>query len=172
VLRLDPRTGRVTGHVPLDSTLSGLGVTGAGVWVANDSTGTATRIDPADDRVTATLRVGHAKPAWFAAAPDSLWVANGDDTVSRIDPATAKVTASVRTWGVAGDVRRPGGVRRPVGAQVLEHAGVADRPGWMIAPAARGYPDGGCGSGTSSRACSAASTSWASIVSCTRSGPS
>jgi YVTN family beta-propeller protein len=90
---------REPSRVVFESWLFRLGeFTGAGVWVANDAAGTASRIDPARDRVTASVPVGHAKPAWFAAAPDSLWVSSGgDNTVSRIDPATAKVTATVRT---------------------------------------------------------------------------
>ena len=66
--------------------------------MANDAKGTASRIDPKRDRVTASVPVGHAMPVWFAADRDSLWVASsGDNTVSRIDPATAKVTATVHT---------------------------------------------------------------------------
>ncbi|HSD02689.1 MAG TPA: hypothetical protein VLB81_09980, partial [Gaiellales bacterium] len=53
--------------------------------------------------------VGHAKPAWFAAAPDSLWVSSSDNTVSRIDPATAKVTATVRTCKTPLDLGLAGG---------------------------------------------------------------
>jgi streptogramin lyase len=46
VLRLDPRTGKITGRILLQYSLSGLGVTADGVWVANDTKGIASRIDP------------------------------------------------------------------------------------------------------------------------------
>jgi YVTN family beta-propeller protein len=47
---------------------------GAGsVWVANSYSGTISRIDPATNRVVATIRVGY-EPTHFAFARGKVWV--------------------------------------------------------------------------------------------------
>lgn len=59
----------------------------------------AARLDPAGNRFTAAVAVGH-DPSGVAWGADSLWVLNvADQTVSRIDPATNTVIATRSVGG-------------------------------------------------------------------------
>ena len=54
------------------------------------------RIDPAANRVTATIRVGRGRVGWVIVGEGAVWVSNYDaNTVSRIDPRTNAVTATI-----------------------------------------------------------------------------
>jgi YVTN family beta-propeller protein len=109
VLRLHPRTGRLTASVPIAGRrgrrLAGpLRVAaGAGaVWVADTLSDSVSRIDPRMAAVTATIPVGR-RPTHIAIARDAVWVLNADDaTVARIDPRAGRVTARVRVPGATG----------------------------------------------------------------------
>jgi YVTN family beta-propeller protein len=53
--------------------------------VANRASGTVTYLNPASNRVVATIKVG-GHPSAVAAATDGVWVTDADSgTVSRID---------------------------------------------------------------------------------------
>jgi DNA-binding SARP family transcriptional activator/ABC-type branched-subunit amino acid transport system substrate-binding protein len=109
VLRLHPRTGRLTASVPIAGQrgrrLAGpLRVAaGAGaVWVVDTLADSVSRIDPRLAAVTATLPVGR-RPTHIAIARDAVWVLNADDaTVARLDPRAGRVTARVRVPGATG----------------------------------------------------------------------
>jgi YVTN family beta-propeller protein len=81
-----------TGDVPIDVDRQPLGIAVAGgsVWVASMLDETVTRIDPASNRVVATIPVP-GSPAAVAAAGGTLWV-SGNRGLSRIDPASNQVT--------------------------------------------------------------------------------
>jgi len=65
------------------------------IWVASFLAGTVQRIDPATNRVTATLQVG-GQPYGLTAGGGSIWVGNNAlDSVARIDTATNRVVATV-----------------------------------------------------------------------------
>jgi YVTN family beta-propeller protein len=78
---------------------------GAGaLWVANETTGTVSRIDPATNTVVATIpTLGNAEGV--ATGAGAVWVANygtpgkPDGVLSRIDPATNQVVATVPVGG-------------------------------------------------------------------------
>ena len=109
VLRLHPRTGRLTASVPIAGQrgrrLAGpLRVAaGAGaVWVVDTLADSVSRIDPRLAAVTATIPVGR-RPTHIAIARDAVWVLNADDaTVARLDPRAGRVTARVRVPGATG----------------------------------------------------------------------
>jgi peptide/nickel transport system substrate-binding protein len=84
VTRLDPRTG-VTPSPPiqLPARPVGIAIAGGSVWVAADD-GTLTRIDPATNRVTATVDVG-GSPSGIVADETTLWIADRQGSVSRLD---------------------------------------------------------------------------------------
>src|SRR3954468_16643297 len=65
------------------------------VWVANFLSGTVQRIDPATNRVVATVRIG-GQPYGLAVAPGAVWVGNNArEDVARIDTATNAVVGRV-----------------------------------------------------------------------------
>ena len=63
------------------------------VWISNRPKDTVTRLDPATNKVAATITVGKGPCSGLAAAFGSLWVPNcADSTLSRIDLKTSAVT--------------------------------------------------------------------------------
>ena len=116
VLRLDPRTGRLTASVPIAGRrgrrLAGplrIAAGAGAIWVADTLSDSVSRIDPRLAAVTATIPVGR-RPTHVAAARDAVWVLNADDgTVARIDAAAGRVTARTRVPGATGS--RPPGTR-------------------------------------------------------------
>ena len=94
VARIDPATNAFT-RVPVGQRAPGrFAMSRSAVWVTTDEH-TTVRIDPATNRVVATLRTGQS-PAQPAVAPDgTIWVpAKASNTVSRIDPVTNRVVDS------------------------------------------------------------------------------
>ncbi len=69
---------------------------GAGsIWLLTDAAGVLSRIDPATNKVVATIAV---KPSSFAAAFEfgAVWITNTENaSVQRIDPATNAVVATI-----------------------------------------------------------------------------
>ena len=62
-----------------------------GVWVANLEDDTVSRIDPASNRVVATIRVGE-RPRHLMATGTEVWVPNsGDGTLTLINSNTNRV---------------------------------------------------------------------------------
>ncbi len=66
------------------------------VWLSHLSEDTVSRIDPATNKVSATIQVG-PQPVGIAVSPGAVWVVNaGGPSVSRIDPDTNRVVATIR----------------------------------------------------------------------------
>jgi len=116
LLRLDAQTGRRVASLPVGWWPSSVAVGAGGVWVA-DSIGdgsrlknhlpglenAVTRIDPATDRVVATIRLPAVES--LAVADGALWataLAHDAELVERIDPKTDRVLAKIRLPGAAG----------------------------------------------------------------------
>lgn len=94
VQRVDPGSLKVEATVDVGNGPSAIAAGAGSVWVANETDGTVTRIDPTA-LVTTTIPVGHG-PAAVSVGDGGVWVANsGDDAVVRIDPATNAVADSV-----------------------------------------------------------------------------
>jgi virginiamycin B lyase len=102
VLKLDPATGAVLARV-LHVGGASIGVGSGAVWVVDTSAGAMTRIDPARNRVSATIRVG-SNPVGIAVGANAVWVADQrtstgapsvGDSLSRIDPTTDTVAATI-----------------------------------------------------------------------------
>jgi DNA-binding beta-propeller fold protein YncE len=99
VLRIDPRTSRITervaivGRTPADAPYPvSVAAAGESVWVLNANTATVTRIDARTRGVAQTTRVGVDRgPVQIAADPDAAWVASADGSVTRIDARTGDV---------------------------------------------------------------------------------
>jgi virginiamycin B lyase len=95
LMRIDPARNAVVARikvVPPEATAAGDGA----VWLTYPSSDKVTRIDPATNRVRASIHVG-PQPSGIAVSPGAVWVAdNGGPSVSRIDPATNRVVATIR----------------------------------------------------------------------------
>jgi len=94
VLRLDPRTNRVTGPPIRVGTGPGPIVAGFGaVWVNNwNGEGSVSRVDPASGAVTRTLV---NTPQIDAVGAGSLWGTATYGGIQRVNPATGQVTATI-----------------------------------------------------------------------------
>lgn len=112
VARLDPADGHViaTMRVPGASDIRNVAAGAGAIWVDDRRTGKLTRIDPATNRVVATisLRSGDFDPNGIAFLDGFLWVARpalsgaGGDVVA-IDPATNRIvhrSVVPRTYGL------------------------------------------------------------------------
>ena len=82
------------------------------VWAGKGDTQSLVRIDPASNRVVATIPIGIE--AWYIAATDAdVWVSDWrTQTVVRVDPATNRVVATIPGLpnGPTGIAVTPGGV--------------------------------------------------------------
>jgi hypothetical protein len=102
VRRLDPATGRLRAiiRLPRGSGPAGVVEANGAIWVAAERGGTLLRIDPATNRVAATIVLappGARGPRSVAAGFGSLWVASpGLSAVFRIDPAAGRIRAIIR----------------------------------------------------------------------------
>lgn len=97
--RIDARAGKVaaeiaTGVAAPDGELNV--VAGAGsVWIASDAGGVVARVDPATDKVIATIAVTPGT-SYLAFGFDAVWaVSLKGQTLQRIDPATNAVAATI-----------------------------------------------------------------------------
>jgi YVTN family beta-propeller protein len=106
----DPGPLRIVAAVPTGKHPAGVALASGAVWVANDVDNTVSRIDPATNAVTATIKL-HGKnfpdPSVMTAGDGALWVvAPTTGTVSRLDLGTAKVTATEAVPGLALGITR------------------------------------------------------------------
>jgi DNA-binding beta-propeller fold protein YncE len=117
VLRIDPRTGRVTDDIRIVARPGGeapapvaLAATAGDVWVLNGNTATVSRIDARTRGVTATIPLSlEQSPRDIDAGAGAVWVSNFDGTLTRIpvgrgEPRSSFLGASL--VGVAGSPRR------------------------------------------------------------------
>jgi YVTN family beta-propeller protein len=73
IVRIDPRTGRVTDTIPVGQGPRGVAVGDGGVWVADSAAGTISRIDPVRRRVVSTIFIGQ-RPEDVVVAGPSVFV--------------------------------------------------------------------------------------------------
>jgi YVTN family beta-propeller protein len=107
VLRLDDR-GRLQLSIDQFSSARALAVGEGAVWVGDiqvpaTSSSVVARIDPATNRVAATVPVA-PEVAALAAGAGAVWVASDDGTLTKIDPETNVATATVQLGGAPSDV--------------------------------------------------------------------
>jgi ABC-type branched-subunit amino acid transport system substrate-binding protein/DNA-binding beta-propeller fold protein YncE len=94
VLRIDPRTNRVTETIQAGGqTLWGVAVGAGSVWATARDTGLLWRIEPGPDPVTRSIDVG-VGTTFVAFGEGAVWTGNYvDGRVSRLDPRTNRITA-------------------------------------------------------------------------------
>jgi hypothetical protein len=108
VVRIDPRSNRVTAHLPaggLDPT--GLAVDATTVWVVHRDTDEVVRVELGTGRVVARIRLGplpfefapgdrRFRPSLVAVGAGAGWVASDRGAVARIDAASNRVVAVIK----------------------------------------------------------------------------
>jgi peptide/nickel transport system substrate-binding protein len=88
---VDPEERSLRAQVALDGPPSAVAAAGGAIWVADDRSGSVSRIDTATNTVRQTVNVGHGQSV-LAAGRDGVWAANRQDgTVSLISAATNAV---------------------------------------------------------------------------------
>jgi YVTN family beta-propeller protein len=92
----DPRSGRLTGQIPVGAASSAVAAGAGSLWVADVDAHSISRIDPAKQVVIDKIQVGNG-PDGLAFGGGFVWVANGlDGTVSKIDPKTDTTVDSIQ----------------------------------------------------------------------------
>jgi virginiamycin B lyase len=97
LVRIDPKTGKVTAKVPagIGPATIGLAATADSIWLLTDARGTLSRIDPEQNQVVAELRVP-ADCTSLAFGETVLWLAcPAEGRVLRVDPLTNLVEKSI-----------------------------------------------------------------------------
>ncbi len=103
VLTVPGRAGTIAARARVAAGPTAVAVGEGGVWVADNSAGILTRLDPGTGRVTGPgIPVGPG-PLAVAAGEGAVWVATGDGRVRRVDPRTRRVApGGARIPGVSG----------------------------------------------------------------------
>jgi len=96
ILRCDPRTYRATAAIKIPGSFAGLAYAAGTVWAANMSDATVERIDPATNKVVATISEGAQAHGDvdenLLSAFGSVWVSSDyDPRIFRIDPSNNAV---------------------------------------------------------------------------------
>ncbi len=99
VSRIDKKTGQVTATFPitLAGSEGGIAVSADSFWILTDKKGILARVDPADNKVVAEVRV---PPGSFAVAygEGSLWVTSTETSqLARVNPRTNVVEQLIAT---------------------------------------------------------------------------
>jgi hypothetical protein len=96
-----PPGGRIAATIPDPATPVGVEAGFGSVWVANGPVGTIIRIDPATDKVVATIQAGRPV-CCLAFGAKAVWAASlATDSVARIDPAANAVVDTFPSGGLA-----------------------------------------------------------------------
>jgi virginiamycin B lyase len=108
VVRIDPRSNRVTARFPAGGqNPAGLAVDAGTIWVVHPDTDEVVRLDPGTGRVVARIRLGRLpfqvapgdrrfRPSLVAVGAGAGWVVSGRGAVARIDAASNRVVAVIK----------------------------------------------------------------------------
>jgi DNA-binding beta-propeller fold protein YncE len=114
LLRVDPRSGRVVASLALFG-VGAPAVTDGRVWAeccwsglnSAHPAGSVVRVDPASNRLAATIRVP-GLPTVVGAGPSGVWVTGAGGPIWRVDPVSGRVVATIRVPGGLGGLPREG----------------------------------------------------------------
>jgi peptide/nickel transport system substrate-binding protein len=121
LLRVDPRTDRVSRAFPVGSSPAGVAVGAGSVWASLPG-GTVAQVDPVTGGVR-RIRIG-GSPAGIAYADGSVWVADSQrGSVSRIGPRTGSIRSIHVGNAPAALARTGGGVLVTVLPSLASHRG-------------------------------------------------
>ena len=102
ILRLDPKTLQVQARITAGHGATPF-LTPTGVWSLNTEDGTVSRIDPATNKVTKTMRYGEPGDSAAAFAGGAIWIQNTSAAaLYRFNPSTGRTTTvPLKFMGVA-----------------------------------------------------------------------
>jgi YVTN family beta-propeller protein len=155
--RVDPSTGRVVKRIAVGAGSYEPVVAFGHVWVSNRNSSTISEVDPATNRVVATVPTPGLLPGGLVEAGGALWVGNdtgGGKELARLDPSTLRLTrfasaarpsfvavAAGRVWVASEDEGSvtpydprsgtPTGPALPAGVRPVNLAGALDREVWV-----------------------------------------
>jgi streptogramin lyase len=155
--RVDPATGRVLKHIPVGAGSYEPVVAFGRVWVSNRNGASISEIDPATNRVVATVATPGMQPGGLVEAGGALWVGNdsgGATELARLDPRSRRLTpvpgasrpsfvaaAAGRVWVASEDegtvqaydpvTGTPTGAALPAGTRPVNLSGLLDREVWV-----------------------------------------
>ncbi len=116
----NPKTGRLSGDIPVGASPGAMTACDGSIWVANVDAHSVSRIDPVKQVVIQAFQVGNG-PDGIACGGGLVWVANGlDGTVTEINPEADTIVAPAISVGNA-----PAGVA--VGGRYVWVANAEDR---------------------------------------------
>jgi streptogramin lyase len=93
VARVNPRTMKTTGRVPVKQGAATVRTGEGSVWVGNPAHNVVQQIDPSTLKVTRTIKAGHT-PRFLDVGEGAVWILNqSDGTVTRIDPVNGTTTS-------------------------------------------------------------------------------
>jgi virginiamycin B lyase len=101
VARIDPATNTVAATLRLPNPPAALAVSDQAVMVVTNESGVAYQIDPAINRVVASIPICRGGQA-VAYAAGAFWIGCAEGHLLRVDPVTHRVTATVALGGTVG----------------------------------------------------------------------
>ncbi|HEX5876965.1 MAG TPA: hypothetical protein VF468_01335, partial [Actinomycetota bacterium] len=111
LLRIDPRTARLTASLP--GPVSAVAAGAGGVWAVccqgRVRRGRLTRLDPASGRVIAAVGLP-GRPLAVGARPGAVWVRGAEGWLWRVDPARGRQAGAIRLPTVPDSAELPGAV--------------------------------------------------------------
>jgi len=88
----------VTAKLSIPGSPDWVGIAPDAVWISNATKNSISRIDPASNKIVATVPVSEAPCSGLAVGFGSVWVPScGDARIDRVDAATNKVVAQIPT---------------------------------------------------------------------------
>jgi hypothetical protein len=111
LLRIDPRTARLTASLP--GPVSAVAAGAGGVWAVcchgRVRRGRLTRLDPASGRVIAAVGLP-GRPLAVGAGSDAVWVRGAEGWLWRVDPARGRQAGAIRLPTIPDGAELPGAV--------------------------------------------------------------
>lgn len=92
--RFDAQTGKLLAQIALPAGGAGIAAADGAIWVTSPMQGEVFRVDPATNRVTATVETG-GQPRFIAADANALWILDQSGAVQRIDTGSAASVARI-----------------------------------------------------------------------------